>query len=305
MTTTLAPAAAAPRVVGGVVLAMALLAGAIGVEVARERVAPDPGPLPSILWMQSPALMDRVALEFDALVADTYWMRAVVYYGGQRRSATAEKNYDLLYPLLDITTSLDPGFLLAYRMGAIFLSEPYPGGAGRPDLALALLEKGVRARPQAWQLPHDIGFVHFWSYRDYTTAARWFERASAIPGSPFWLKLVTATMVARGGDRQTARLLWSEMLKSDEARMKEAAKLRLAQVDAMDQIDALHSLVARVTLATGRRPETWRDLIAAGWLRGVPVDPSGTPYLLDPATARVIVSSQSALYPMPDQLEGQ
>jgi hypothetical protein len=190
-------------------------------------------------------------------------------------------------------------------MGAIFLSEAYPGGAGRPDLAVALLEKGVSARPEAWQLPHDIGFVYFWTERDYIRAAQWLERASLLPGAPSWLKPVVAGMRVRAGDRQTARLLWTEMLRSDEGRMKEAAQLRLAQLDAMDQIDALHSLIARVTLSTGQRPETWNDLIGRGVFRGVPVDPSGTPYLLDPLTARVTVSPQSALYPMPEQLEGQ
>src|ERR687896_1986324 len=162
-----APVPAVPSVRGGVVLATALLAVAVGVGIARERIAPPPGPLPPMLWMRSPAVLDRFALGFDALVADVYWIRAVVYYGGVRRALDPRKTYDLLYPLLDITTSLDPDFLLAYRMGAIFLSEPYPGGAGRPDLAVALLEKGTRARPDAWQLPHDIGFVYFWSHRDY------------------------------------------------------------------------------------------------------------------------------------------
>jgi hypothetical protein len=289
----------------GVVLAVALLASAIGLEAVRERVAPPHDPLPPTLWMRSPALMDRVALGFDALVADVYWIRAVVYYGGVRRSASVEKNYELLYPLLDITTSLDPGFLLAYRMGAIFLSEAYPGGAGRPDLAVELLEKGIRARPNAWQLPHDIGFVYFWSERNYVRAAQWFERASAVPGAPSWLKPLVAGMLSRGGNRQTARTLWSEMLRSDQQMMRSAAQLRLVQLDAMDQIEALHSLVARATLSTGRRPERWTDLIAGGWLRAVPVDPSGTAYVMHPRTARVTVSDQSPLYPMPDQLDSQ
>ena len=286
-------------------LAFALLATAVALATVRERVSAAPGPLPPTLWMRSPALMNRLALGFDALVADVYWIRAVVYYGGVRRTLDPNKTYDLLYPLLDITTSLDPGFLLAYRMGAIFLSEPYPGGAGRPDLAVALLEKGARARPHAWQLPHDIGFVYFWTYRDFIRAAEWLERASTMADAPSWLKPVVAGMLARGGDRHTARLLWTEMLRSDEGRMKEAAELRLAQLDAMDQIDTLHSLVARVTLASGRRPESWNDLIAGRWLRGVPLDPGGTPYLMDPTTARITVSPQSSLYPMPDQLEGE
>ena len=38
----------------------------------------------------------------------------------------AADDYPLLYPLLDITTTLDPRFNIAYRFGAIFLAEPYP-----------------------------------------------------------------------------------------------------------------------------------------------------------------------------------
>ena len=63
-----------------------------------------------------------------------------------RRTSKASQTYPLLYPLLDLTTTLDPRFNIAYRFGAIFLAEPYPGGPGRPDLAIALLEKGLRER---------------------------------------------------------------------------------------------------------------------------------------------------------------
>lgn len=305
MSQAVASQSAAPRASGGVVLALALLAAAAGLTMVRDRVAPEASPLPPVMWMRSPALMDRLALEFDALVADVYWIRAVVYFGSVRQSTAAEKNFDLLYPILDITTALDPGFLLAYRMGAIFLSEAYPGGAGRPDLAVALLEKGMRARPNAWQLPHDIGFVYFWTQRDYITAARWFERASAVPGAPAWLKPMVAGMLQRGGNRETARALWREMLQSDQQMMKQTAQLRLIQLDAMDQIERLHSLIARVTLSTGRRPIDWNDLIAAGWLAGVPVDPSGTPYVMSAMTGRISVSPDSAIFPLPDQIDAQ
>jgi hypothetical protein len=279
-----------------------LLAGAAGLQMVRERLVPEPPAQLPTLWMHSPALLDRLSLEFDALAADVYWIRAVVYYGSARRSGDPEKNYDLLYPLLDITTTLDPQFLLAYRMGAIFLSEGYPGGPGRPDLAVALLEKGLKQSPDRWQLMHDIGFVYFWTIRDYKTAASWLERASEVPGAPVWLKPVAAGMSARGGDRGTARLMWQELLKSDADFLSDTARQRLAQLDALDQIDALHSLIARVTLATGRRPASWRDLIGEGWLRGEPRDPAGFPYVMDPVTARVTVSHESLLYPLPTDL---
>jgi len=296
---------ARPRISTPVALAAALLVAAVAIELTRERIVPEPPAVLPTLWMRSPAVMDRLALEFDALAADVYWIRAVVYYGGVRRSDDPGKNYDLLHPLLELTTTLDPKFMLAYRMGAIFLSEPYPGGAGRPDLAVELLEKGVRLNPSRWELLHDIGFVYFWTYRDYVKAAEWLDRAGKVPGSPEWLKPVVAAMLARGGDRATARLLWTEMLRSDERGMQDLATVRLAQLDAMDQIEMLHSIIARVTLASGVRPTSWRDLIAHGWIRNVPLDPAGTPYVMDPATARVSVSRESGLYPMPDQLNAQ
>ena len=292
-----------PRVAGTVMLAFALLAAAVGTQIARERLAPSPPELLPTLWMRSPAALDRVSLSFDDLAADLYWIRAVVYYGSVRRSEATIKNYDLLYPLLDITTTLDQRFLLAYRMGAIFLSEGYPGGPGRPDLAVTLLQKGLAADASRWQLSHDIGFVYFWTYRDYTQAAAWLDQASKVPGAPVWLKPVVAGMLAKGGNRATARALWEEMRRADADVMGEIANLRLAQLDALDQIDALHSLIARVTLATGVRPESWRDLIALGWIPGIPQDPRGEPYLMDPLTAQVRVSPRSPLYPMPDDLD--
>ena len=72
----------------------------------------------------------------------------------------------------------DPQFNTAYRFGAIFLAEPYPGGAGRPDLAIALLQKGLAARPDKWEYMEDIGFVHYWWRHDYEAAAQWFQRAA-------------------------------------------------------------------------------------------------------------------------------
>ena len=36
--------------------------------------------------------------------------------------AAAGEAYPLLYPMLDITTTLDPRFSIAYRFGSIFLA---------------------------------------------------------------------------------------------------------------------------------------------------------------------------------------
>ena len=243
-------------------------------------------------------LARRLVLGFDALAADVYWIRAIQYYGGTRlRQDQREKNYELLYPLLDLTTSLDPYFNIAYRFGAIFLAEPQPGGAGRPDLAIALLEKGIAAQPHRWEYFHDIAFTYYWSLGDYHAAADWFRRAAAVPNSPEWLLPVAASMLAEGKDRASARYVWTQLLRHEEDWVRKRAERALVQLDAMDQMDALAT-----TLGEHPRPPggySWLSLARAGVFRGIPVDPTGTPYDLDPVTGKIAVARNSPLWPMP------
>jgi hypothetical protein len=289
---------------GAIAVVIAGLLGlSVALQVTRDRGWAPYEPVTPVMWLQSASTMKRAALGYDSLVADLYWMRAVVYFGRQSLSTEANKNYDLLYPLLDFVTTLDARFNVAYRFGAIFLSEPPPAGPGRPDHAIALLEKGFRLQPHRWEYLHDIGFIHYWHRRDFEEGARWMERAAEVPGAPIWLRSTAATLHADRGNRDGARLLWRQLGEAAENEtLREVASLRLAQLDAMDAIDDLAARADRFERATGRFPATWQDLISAGLLRAVPQDHSGTPYTLDPEERAVKVSRTSALWPMPQRI---
>lgn len=286
-----------------ILAAIACVAVAIALQVSRDRVYPRDAPdTQKLLYVRSPEALKRIALGFDALLADVYWIRAIQHYGGDRLERGGARRYELLYPLLDITTSLDPYFNIAYRFGAIFLSEPFPGGPGRPDQAIALLRKGLLAQPTKWQYFHDIAFVHYWALRDPIAAAQWFKRAAEQPGAPNWLMPVAAAMLTEGSDRTSSRFLWQQMLGADQEWLRRRADHALQQLDALDQIDRLQTLVAR-TPKPATEPFTWEWFARARGHRGVPVDPSGTPYELDPATGQVTVSEGSLLFPLPQPVE--
>lgn len=277
-----------------------LLALSIGLQIVRDRGWQPYQPTTPMLWFQSGPLLKRVALGFDNVIADIYWMRAVVYYGGNRRADDKNRNFDLLDPLLTFVTTLDPQFRVAYRFGAIFLTEAYPRGPGRPDRAIALLERGIEANPNTWEYLHDIGFVYYWWLNDYKTAAEWFAKAGEIPGAAEWLAPLAATTLAQGGDRQSSRFLWRQLLEtSDVEWLRRNAEHRLTQLDAMDVLDELNRASRRFTAREGQPPRSWRELIAGERLRGVPVDPAGVPFVLDPATGRIDISPQSQLWPLP------
>src|SRR4051812_33653779 len=62
--------------------------------------------LEEVLYVSSPKFLKRASLGFDGLLADIYWTRAVQYFGGMHH--TGGGTYRLLWPLLNITTQLDP-----------------------------------------------------------------------------------------------------------------------------------------------------------------------------------------------------
>ena len=300
------------RTLGLVVALLAvfgLLASAAGLQYVREQRYPRPVVSEEALLITSGNALRRMTTGYRALAADLYWIRAIQHYGETRIGLTTApaagaprdgpRRYELLYPLLDLTTTLDPHFNIAYRFGAVFLSAPLPGGAGRPDLAVALLEKGLHESPGKWEYMHDIGFVYYWDLHDYPKAAEYFNRAADISGAPWWLRSVAATTLARGGDRGASRLLWRQLYETaPDDRGRQAAGLKLLQLDGLDQMEDLQRRIDAFAEQRGERPRSWQTLVSAGVLPGIPVDPGGTPYELS-ESGRVTLSMSSTLFPLP------
>jgi hypothetical protein len=275
------------------------MAAAIALQVGRDRTyAGAARETERLLYVRSGAAVSRLTLDFDALAADLYWIRAIQHYGGDRLSRTRERKYELLAPLLDLTTTLDPYFTIAYRFGAIFLSEAPPGGPGRPDQAIELLRKGIAAQPGKWQYFHDIAFVHYWHRRDVRTAAEWFRRAAAQPDAPNWLQPLAAGILTAGNDRASARFLWNEILKSEEKWLRDNAARSLGQLDTLDLIDQLQPIVHRYPPAPGGT-YSWDALVRRRVLKMAPFDAAGTPLDIDPQSGAITVSTKSPLWPMP------
>ena len=106
-------------------------------------------------------------------------------------------------------------------------------------------KRGCVNRPDKWEYMQDIGFVHYWYRQDYRAAAAWFDKASRVPGAPWWLKSLAATTLAQGGDRRSSRQMWTAIRESAEVDwLKQDAERRLLQLRALDEIDRLQAQVS-------------------------------------------------------------
>ncbi len=98
-----------------------------------------------------------------------------------------------------------------YHFGATFLSDAPPRGAGRPDLAVELIERGIRANPDEWRLYYDLGFVYYFDLKDYPKAATAFYEGSKNPAAFVWMKVMAAKIAAEGHSLQTSIFLWQDV----------------------------------------------------------------------------------------------
>jgi tetratricopeptide (TPR) repeat protein len=275
------------------VVLIVLLGAAVFVTQRRVDRALDAlsRPAPS-LWAGRE--VKRLVPGFEGLFADVYWLRTVQYYGGQR-AYVAGSRYELLYPLIDITVTLDPRLELAYRYGATFLAEPRPAGAGEPEKAVAILERGVAAFPDNWRLRQYLGFIVFLFLHDSERAAKILNEAAELPGAASWLRTLAAELLLRGGERQASRAMWTQMYEQgEEGYIKDNARFRLRELDALDQADALTAAAAAIEKRTGRKPAALAEIGGAAKLRVV--DPTGVPFEYDAIKGVVTVSPRSSLW---------
>ena len=239
------------------------------------------GTVEDVLYISSPTVLKHISLGYGGLLADVYWTRAVQYFGSKHHNGA--QHYELLAPLLEITAALDPQLLVAYEYGANFLAPKPPDGAGMPRRAIELAEYGIRNNPNEWKLYYQLGFIYYTELQDYAAAADAFDRGSRVPNAHPWLKLLAAQMAEHAEDLQTARMLWTTMYQSthdQSIRANAAAHLRALQVD--EDVLVLERLVNIYRDKTGRVPDSFSDLAAAGLLRGTATDPLGHAYKLMP-----------------------
>jgi tetratricopeptide (TPR) repeat protein len=235
--------------------------------------------LEEVLYISSPKVLKRASLGYEGLLADIYWTRAVQYFGSRHYNSAT--NYNLLAPLLEITTALDPHLVPAYHFGASFLAPAPPGGAGQPDRAIQLMQYGIQNNPNDWHLYYDLGFVYYMDLKNYAKASQAFDQGSQVPGSHPFLKLLAAQMAAHAGEYETSRMLWTATYESTQdslIRQNAIDHLRALKVD--EDVTNLQAAVTRFGERTGRLPSSLPELLAAEGLRGVPVDPDGNPYRL-------------------------
>ena len=98
--------------------------------------------------------------------------------------------------------------MIAYRFGAVFLSERPPVGPGEADLAVELVKRGIAENPDEWRLYEDLGFLYSIHLKDYKKAAEAYLEGSKNPKAQIWMKVMAARVAESGNELETSRMIW-------------------------------------------------------------------------------------------------
>ena len=259
----------------------------------------------------------RASLAFSGLAADWYWMRSLQYVG--RKLVNYEDTHvdqfeltslnvldlRLLPSLLRMSTTLDPQFMAPYEYGAVILPT------FNDEEAIALLNFGISANPNEWRLYQHLGYIYWQAGNqtsgderaaDYAKAGEWYERGSKVPGAMWWMRDLAGYMKIAGGSREAAYAIYSTYLNSDDENIRKQAALRMKQLRALGEMDAINELLTRYKAQTGQCPTDLRQF--APQLRAMkltlndeqqPVDPDGVAYELKIEKCKVELAWESQI----------
>jgi len=246
------------------------------------------------LYISSPKVLRRMSLGYTGLLADIYWTRAVQYFGERHHNGSGD--FRLLGPLLQVTTELDPQLLPAYEFGANFLAPKPPDGAGLPGSALDLMKYGIAKNPNQWRLYYNLGFLYFTELKDYAKAADAFAQGAKLPVTSPFMPVLAARMAQHAGEFDTARMLWFTTYQSTKDRnIRENAIEHLQALRVDEDVTQLEQVVEKYRQQTKRLPSSLADLERAGFIHGVPLDPTGKPYKLT-ADGRIEVQDWKSIF---------
>ena len=209
-----------------ILLCLGLLLGAV-IPLHRSGQIGRSTPVEEGSWLFLPPAALRVAsFGFHDVAADVVWLLAIQYIGSH---ISTDRKLPELFRMVDTVVTLDPHFVEAYTLGALFMN--YSGG--NVPGAIALLERGAKANPTRWEPPYNLARTYYLDLRDYPKALHWFEVTDRMPGRPHYVPRFIARLYAATGHRETALELWRAMRDSAASDwVREIAEREIAKLEA-------------------------------------------------------------------------
>jgi tetratricopeptide (TPR) repeat protein len=243
--------------------------------------------LEQFMYLPNGEYLQIASLGYQELIADVLWLEAIQVMGERKVSDTAGH---WLYRAFDIITTLDPKFERAYEAGGLALVTLVV----LPEESNRLMKKGAQHNPENWRLPFYLGINYYFELYDDAKAAEYVAQASRLPGAPEGLVSMAANLFASAKSAQQAvDLLIAAYQNTSDENAKKFLEFRLKIMITERDLQMLEQAIHLYQTRYARLPSRLEDLVEAGLLRDLPIEPSGGRYILDAETGTVTSSEMA------------
>ena len=224
-----------------------------------------------LMYFPSGKFINQITSGYNNVLSDFVWLRFIQYYG---QHLLTDVKFVYLEHILDILTTLDPQFLVAYTFGSLLLVT----NVNDPDAGFELLDKGMRANPLKWQLPYMKGFIYYIYLEKYKLAGKFFKIAAHLPNAPDGTRRFAAFVYQKAGSIEISLLLWQELYMTTKNPWEKEVAVRSIKACT---IEKLERLIDTYIQEKEKIPETLNTLVKEGYLKNIPQALDGGEYFLN------------------------
>lgn len=152
---------------------------------------------------------------------------------------------------------------------------------GQLEASQYILRRASDARPFDWQPPFYYAFNVYYFLKDPAEGARWLRKAAEHTDSEenvLAFQQIAAVWAAKGPDLEAAIKFHRDLIKA--TKYKEFAAFLEKRVTRLENFLKIEQAVAVYRQNTGHVPADVEELVSAGMLSAIPVDPFGLRYVL-------------------------
>lgn len=256
--------------------AVAIFAGAIGAQVQVNKArAADQGE--EILFLPNQKLLNHFTGGLNNIVADLLWIRCIQYIATQSKG---ERNFKWLNQMLNTVVQLDPYFGDVYRHGGMFLAAL----KADDDAGIELLERGIIANPNNFQLPYELAMIFLLNRKDEPgsseRATYYLSMAASIEGCPEFIRDLATKLQGRYDLEEVEVAMWQRMAQSDDKLLRELGERKLVVIEIRKITEQLNDAVVTFNGQQGRFPSSLEELAGAGIMLVPATDPLGGQFFL-------------------------
>lgn len=211
------------------------------------------------------------------LLADLFWIRMSALAG----SVTTPPVGMALISWADAISQLDSKMFWPYAMGGLLGVVHVGGRAYNAPEAARLLKKGTAEVPDV-RLFIFLAYLQLTQLEEPAEAAHTLQEGARLPGAPPFLAQLATRILASTGRFASAREFALQMLQDPNPDVRATFEYRLKEIEREQSLQQLQDAVADYTHRhQGSAPTSLHDLVDAGLVKDLPIDPLGGEFKIE------------------------